>query len=346
MDDGLTIGEFARRSGLSISALRFYDRAGLLAPADVDPSNGYRRYADAQVGDAELIRDLRRLDMPLQTIQAFLVASPDVRRKTLRAHLDGLATRLRQAECIAGRLEARIQEKENPMPTMTVDAEALGEAIDQVAPAAGTDPELPLLHTVLIEARDGSLRLVATDRYRLAVRDLVARGGDRTAFRAIVATAALTRIRPTLAPGDVRLACDDHALTVGEDPAAGRLPHMPAEYPAYEKLLVGDPDAHSIVVDRTALVQLLEPTLGRDVLRVTVAGDALSIDTEPPQHLEVVYEGPELVVGLRPAFIHYAVTSSVGPEVMIDITEPHRPVVFRSATDSSYICMVMPIKLQ
>ncbi|MCA2215015.1 MerR family DNA-binding transcriptional regulator [Jidongwangia harbinensis] len=43
-DDGLlTRGEFGARSGLSIKALRLYDRIGLLRPADVEPGNGYRR---------------------------------------------------------------------------------------------------------------------------------------------------------------------------------------------------------------------------------------------------------------------------------------------------------------
>jgi len=38
------IGEVARASGLSVSALRFYDGAGVLVPAEVDPATGYRRY--------------------------------------------------------------------------------------------------------------------------------------------------------------------------------------------------------------------------------------------------------------------------------------------------------------
>ena len=53
------IGEMARASGLSVSALRFYDGAGVLVPAEVDPDTGYRRYADDQLRAARLVASLR-----------------------------------------------------------------------------------------------------------------------------------------------------------------------------------------------------------------------------------------------------------------------------------------------
>ncbi|GAA3342071.1 MerR family transcriptional regulator [Amorphoplanes nipponensis] len=70
----LTTGEFARRSRLSVKALRLYDRSGLLRPAEVHPGTGYRRYAEHQLYAARLIVLLRRLDMPLTQIAAILDA--------------------------------------------------------------------------------------------------------------------------------------------------------------------------------------------------------------------------------------------------------------------------------
>jgi DNA-binding transcriptional MerR regulator/effector-binding domain-containing protein len=71
----LTTGEFARRSRLSVKALRLYDRSGLLRPAEVQPGNGYRRYAESQLYAARLIALLRRLDMPLSQIGSILHSS-------------------------------------------------------------------------------------------------------------------------------------------------------------------------------------------------------------------------------------------------------------------------------
>jgi DNA-binding transcriptional MerR regulator len=74
-DPLLTIGVFARRSRLSMKALRLYDRLGLLKPADVDPESGYRRYRESQLVAARLVVMLRRLDMPLAQV-AEIVAVP------------------------------------------------------------------------------------------------------------------------------------------------------------------------------------------------------------------------------------------------------------------------------
>ncbi len=69
---GLTIGEFGRRTGLSQKALRLYDMSGLLRPAAVDPSTGYRRYAPEQLERARRIGLLRQVDMPLAVIAEVL----------------------------------------------------------------------------------------------------------------------------------------------------------------------------------------------------------------------------------------------------------------------------------
>ncbi|MFJ6134363.1 MerR family transcriptional regulator [Kitasatospora sp. NPDC092286] len=70
----LGIGEFARRSRLSLKALRLYDRLGLLPPARVDAGTGYRFYRNDQVARARLIVLLRRLDMPLAEVAGVLAA--------------------------------------------------------------------------------------------------------------------------------------------------------------------------------------------------------------------------------------------------------------------------------
>ena len=74
---GLTIGEFGRRSGLSVKALRLYDLSGLLPPAEVDPASGYRRYAISQLDRARRISLLRRLDMPLAVVAEVLAGTDE-----------------------------------------------------------------------------------------------------------------------------------------------------------------------------------------------------------------------------------------------------------------------------
>ena len=101
----LTIGEFSRLTHLSVKALRHYDDVGLLQPAHVDASSGYRRYATAQVPVAQVIRRFRDLDMPLQQIHAVLVA-PDVtaRDQVIVAHLERMEQMLEATQATVASL--------------------------------------------------------------------------------------------------------------------------------------------------------------------------------------------------------------------------------------------------
>ena len=100
----LTIGQVARRSGLSVKALRHYDRVRLLCPAAVDGGSGYRLYRSDQVGEAQLVHLLRSLDLPLEQVRAAVAAWKAGDAGTLsevirlhRRHLDARVTRLRGA---------------------------------------------------------------------------------------------------------------------------------------------------------------------------------------------------------------------------------------------------------
>jgi DNA-binding transcriptional MerR regulator len=81
MRDLVPIGQFSKICQISVRLLRHYDEIGLLRPAAIDPSSSYRSYHLSQVLDAEIIRLLRALDMPLAEITIILrEADTDLRR--------------------------------------------------------------------------------------------------------------------------------------------------------------------------------------------------------------------------------------------------------------------------
>jgi DNA-binding transcriptional MerR regulator len=82
----ISIGEFARRSRLSVKALRLYDGLGVLVPARVDEASGYRYYDPAQLDTARLVAMLRQLDMPLAAIKELLVCDPVDAAERVAAH--------------------------------------------------------------------------------------------------------------------------------------------------------------------------------------------------------------------------------------------------------------------
>ncbi|KAB1660311.1 MerR family DNA-binding transcriptional regulator [Pseudoclavibacter chungangensis] len=70
----MTIGRFSSLSRLSVRMLRHYDAQGVLVPADIDPSSGYRRYAPHQLADAADIRNLRDVGFGVSAIGILLAA--------------------------------------------------------------------------------------------------------------------------------------------------------------------------------------------------------------------------------------------------------------------------------
>lgn len=107
----LLVGTFAKRVGLSPSALRYYDDVGLLKPARVDEATGYRYYSETQLEQARLIRFLRSLELPIGELRAILAATDSAAlaahlksyRRDVKAQLDEKARMLTEIKLFAQR---------------------------------------------------------------------------------------------------------------------------------------------------------------------------------------------------------------------------------------------------
>ncbi|HEU5205564.1 MAG TPA: helix-turn-helix domain-containing protein [Candidatus Limnocylindrales bacterium] len=132
MDDLLSIGRFARLSGLSVGALRHYDDTGLLAPAEVDRFTGYRRYHRDQLETARAIGRLRDLEVSLETIRAVLATDdPGERQRLLgeqRARVEARLNRLQRIHHVVGQLsqgkEPLVSDSASPTVSAATDLDA------------------------------------------------------------------------------------------------------------------------------------------------------------------------------------------------------------------------------
>jgi protein phosphatase len=100
----MPIGEFSVRSGLSTKRLRTYAGEGLLVPAAVDPSSGYRFYSPDQVRPAQIIDALRHAGMPLADIGEFLCQPSLDRLNAWERHLEADSTVRQRALALARHL--------------------------------------------------------------------------------------------------------------------------------------------------------------------------------------------------------------------------------------------------
>ncbi|MFV2038732.1 MAG: MerR family transcriptional regulator [Acidimicrobiales bacterium] len=106
-----SIGEFSRLSHLTVKALRHYHEVGLLEPAQVDASSGYRRYEAAQLSQARIIRRLRVLDMPLEEVRDVLFASNEgAQQSAIAGHLERMESDLQRTRDVVASLRSLLTE--------------------------------------------------------------------------------------------------------------------------------------------------------------------------------------------------------------------------------------------
>ncbi|MEV0433474.1 MerR family transcriptional regulator [Nocardia sp. NPDC050413] len=370
----ITIGAFARVCGLNASALRFYADAGVLVPALVDEDTGYRYYTSDQAGPACLIRHLRAVDMPLPTVAAVL-AEPDAARAAdlLDAHLAEMHCRRREFDAAAAAAHRALGVDSPPLPdpsdhgtepdqAVRVGGPALAAAIDQVSTATLTDPALPVLDTILFEARPDELILTATDRYRLASRTLRPMSSATAEWSATIdaaelrATASWLRrqhtviLRPTPDSIEFRTATEDSA-------ASQRCPRSPEEFPDYRRMLAALPSTPTrAVLDRAHLLETLERadspivTLrfdSPDTATISVPSpDASTQDAppNPPTELRATVSGPPITVHFAVTTLYPAIAGAIGPDIMLDLSAPDLPAHIRSADDGDLRTLAMPCK--
>ena len=121
----MPIGRFSQVCRLTVRALRHYDELGLLKPLMVDSDSGYRYYSLEQAPDAERIRLLRSLGLPLEDVAALVRAQdPEDVRAGLQRHRARIETQIRESQSILASLN-RLIDREEPLMTYQVTVKEL-----------------------------------------------------------------------------------------------------------------------------------------------------------------------------------------------------------------------------
>ena len=131
-----------------------------------------------------------------------------------------------------------------------VDGDILMSALAQVTVVASTDDSRPILKGVLFENGDIGTRLVATDSYRLAVRDIPSLGG----ITGLIPAHGLRELERTIGADRIRVTSDDRQIMFGSDRGTLSLRLIEGRYPNYRKLL---PDSYqnSVTVNKAQLLE-------------------------------------------------------------------------------------------
>ena len=234
---------------------------------------------------------------------------------------------------------------------LQVSGDELVRAIAQVAVAASNDDARPILTGVLFEANEGALRLVATDSYRLAVRDLpdVEPGNV-----GLVPVRGLRELGRTIGAEKIDVAVGEREATFISDRGALNVRLIEGAFPNYRQL-IPDEYAHRLTVskeammdaiDRASLVaedhipvrlQLSDGGVDVSVIRQEVGGTA--------ERVEGTYSGEKMTIAFNPRYLSDGVAAIEDAEVVLEVLDSLKPGILRGASSEDFLYLLMPVRL-
>ena len=247
-----------------------------------------------------------------------------------------------------------------PVPTgdtVSLEAAGLTEALRQVTRAASNEESRPILTGVLMAAEEGGLRLVATDSYRLAVRDLQGAGVLAEGQKVLVPSRALNELLRLLSSSDgsasLRLGAHDATFGVGSVTLTTRL--IEGEFPNY-RALIPSSYPNRLTVGREALLDAVRRVklLARDAttpVRIALRPNGIELTVittdwgTATEDVDAKYEGAEMTVAFNPSFLIEGVEAVTGDEVALDTLDALKPATLRPIDNESYLYLLMPVRV-
>lgn len=350
------IGQLARESGLTISALRFYDSAGVLLPARVDPHSNYRWYSDDQVLTARLVARLRRVGMPLADIARVVEHRQDraVVDAILQAHLmrleDGLADARRELSAAVSLLDMARLEQESPMTSTRVSTTAgeLRKALGAVRYAVGTDPAIPMLTGVYLDVDEASVRFVATDRHRLSVATVP---GAEVVGPPVGVVVPLDLLDGALAvdtasDSPVVVGLDGDQVTLDLAGSSVRGQRLTGDFPPYRRVL-RSAAAHRVTADAATLRGELVGAPARSIRADDGSTETVTVLTLRADGA-LTFGGAadaQVEIGLNGEFLLQALDAGGSGQLLLELDGPIEPLALRKPERPDDVHMLMPIRL-
>jgi DNA polymerase-3 subunit beta len=246
---------------------------------------------------------------------------------------------------------------------VVIPAGDFSEALRQVVRAASSDDARPMLTGVLMSAEEGGLRLVATDSYRLALRDLPGATVLSEGQHVLVPARALGELQRLLSAGSSSPADRPVTLHVGEFEASFETGSVrlttrliEGEFPNYRQLLPASyPNRLSVdketLLDAVRRVKLLVKDATTPV-RVALRPEGIDLRVmtqevgQASEDVDAKYEGgPELTIAFNPTYLMDGVEAVVGSEVILETIDSTKPATVRGTENDRFRYLLMPVRV-
>ena len=238
--------------------------------------------------------------------------------------------------------------------SVTIPTETLVALVRQVSKAVSRDETRPVLTGVLLVVDDGVIRLVATDSYRLAIKEMPLENAPAERIEVVVPGRAIEEI--------TKMATGQESVTMGvaENQVVFEFGttiyvsrRIEGTYPNYRQLIPKEVET-TVTANREELLEAVKRVSlmaqHNAPVRLSITESTLTLSArtqdvgEAKEDLMVKTEGADVEIAFNHAFLLDGVSASGDEELRFEATSPLKPGVFRSM-DGSYTYLVMPVRL-
>jgi DNA polymerase III subunit beta len=244
-----------------------------------------------------------------------------------------------------------------PEGSVALPAAAFVSTAQKVSGSASRDETRPVLTGILVSASERELLMVATDSYRLSVKETTLETPLSSAFEVNVPARALQELArlATQAPDEslsISVRQNQVLFTLGRVILSSRL--IDGQFPNYRQLLpdsfehelrFSGPEFTDVVRRVSLLAQKNAP------LRLAFAPGELTVSAQTPdvgealESLPVSFQGEPLEIGFNPEFLRAGLEAVAEGDVVLKLISPLRPGLIEAADESRFRYLIMPIRL-
>jgi DNA polymerase-3 subunit beta len=245
----------------------------------------------------------------------------------------------------------------DPDSIVELPADAFVATALKVAGSASRDETRPVLTGILVSASDRELRMVATDSYRLSVKETTLEAPLSSGFEVNVPARALQELARLVShdqddPLSVSVRQNQVLFTLGRTVLSSRL--IDGQFPNYRQL-VPETFEHELRIagaELTEVVRRISLLAQKNApLRLAFAEGELTVSAQTPdvgearESLPVAFTGEPLEIGFNPEFLRAGLEAIDEGDVLLKLISPLRPGLIESGDDSRFRYLIMPIRL-
>jgi DNA polymerase-3 subunit beta len=245
----------------------------------------------------------------------------------------------------------------DPDSMVTLPAQAFVATALKVAGSASRDETRPVLTGILVSAAGSEVRMVATDSYRLSVKETTLETSLSSGFEVNVPARALQELARIAAHAEdeelqVSVRQNQVVFVLGQVVLSSRL--IDGQFPNYRQLLpesfehelrLAGPELRDVVRRISLLAQKNAP------LRLAFQPGELTVSAQTPdigearEALPVQFQGEPLEIGFNPEFLRDGLDAIEEGDVIMKLISPLRPGLLEAADESGFLYLIMPIRL-